>query len=69
MARIERLPTAYRVDMIEFERGWGSKLDETLYFDNENEAKNYAREYNLTHNNKDYVPDWYICANYIGRVG
>jgi hypothetical protein len=69
MARIERLPTAYRVDMIESERGWGQKLDETLYFDNEAEARQYAKDYNLKHNNKDYVPDWYIRADYVGKVG
>jgi len=67
MSRVT-IPTAYRVDMIESERGWGQKLDETLYFDNEQEAKDYANEYNKTHNNKDYVPDWYIRAEYRGRV-
>lgn len=34
---------AYRVDIIESERGWGRKIDETLYFDNEEEeAKKYV---------------------------
>jgi len=69
MARIDRLPTAYRVDMIESERGWGQKLDETIYFDNEAEARQFALDYNLKHNNLDYVPDWYIRAEYVGRVG
>lgn len=68
MPRIEKLPTAYRVDLIESERGWGQKIDETLYFDNEAEAREYARDYNLRHNNLDYVPDWYIRAEYVGRV-
>lgn len=68
MPRIEKLPTAYRVDLIESERGWGQKIDETLYFDNEVEARQYALDYNLKHNNLDYVPDWYIRAEYRGRV-
>ena len=67
MPRVE-LKTVYRVDMIESERGWGQKLDETLYFDNETEARQYAVDYNLKHNNKDYVPDWYIRAEYVGKV-
>lgn len=63
------IQTAYRVDMIESERGWGQKLDEVLYFNNEQEACDYARDYNLKHNNLNYVPDWYIRAEYRGRVG
>lgn len=67
MPRVE-LKTAYRVDMIESERGWGQKLDESIYFDNEAEARQYAIDYNLKHNNKDYIPDWYIRAEYVGKV-
>jgi hypothetical protein len=67
MPRVE-LKTAYRVDMIESERGWGQKLDESIYFDNEAEARQYAIDYNLKHNNLDYVPDWYIRAEYRGKV-
>jgi hypothetical protein len=54
--------------MIESERGWGQKIDEVLYFDNEQEAKEYARDYNLKYNNLDYVPEWYIRAEYRGKV-
>jgi hypothetical protein len=68
MARVE-LKTAFRVDIIESERGWGSKIDETIYFDNDVEAKEYARAYNAKFNDKDYVPDWYMRADYVGRVG
>jgi hypothetical protein len=68
MARIEKLPGVYRVDMTEYERGWGQKLDETLYFDNEAEARQYAIDYNLKHNDEDIVPDWYIRADYVGKV-
>lgn len=67
MPRIN-IESAYRVDMIESERGWGQKIDEVLYFDNEQEAKEYARDYNLKYNNLDYVPEWYIRAEYRGKV-
>jgi hypothetical protein len=67
MPRVE-LKTAYRVDIIESERGWGQKIDETIYFDNEAEARTYAINYNNKYNNLDYVPDWYMRAEYVGKV-
>lgn len=66
MARIEK-PTAFRVDLIEYERGWGSKIDETLYFDNENEAREYVSTFNSKNTAKE-VPDWYMIAEYCGAV-
>jgi hypothetical protein len=66
MARIEK-PTAYRVDIIESERGWGSKVDETLYFDNEAEALEYCRNFNAR-NTAAVAPDWYMRADYCGRA-
>lgn len=66
MPRITR-PVGYRVDLIEYERGWGSKIDETLYFDNEQEAREYVREFN-SKNTATEVPDWYMIADYRGSV-
>ena len=66
MARVE-LKTAYRVDIIESERGWGSKIDETIYFDNEAEARRFVESYNQ--DLPEHVPDWYMMARYEGRVG
>jgi hypothetical protein len=66
MARIDR-PVGYRVDLIESERGWGSKIDEVLYFDNEEEAREYARAFNAR-NTAATAPDWYMRADYRGRV-
>ena len=43
MPVIQKSKGAYSVDIIESECGWGSKLDETIYFDNEAEAKNTSR--------------------------
>ena len=66
MARIDK-PTAYRVDIIESERGWGQRVDETLYFDNEAEAREYCRNFNAR-NTEAVAPDWYMRADYCGKV-
>jgi len=67
MAKITPIKT-YRVDIVEYERGWGSKIDDTIYFDSEQEAKDYATEYNQTYNTDTEAPDWYMVAKYIGRM-
>jgi hypothetical protein len=66
MAQINK-PIAYRVDLVEHERGWGSKLDESLYFDNEDEARNYVQTFNARNTAKT-APDWYMVAEYRGLV-
>lgn len=66
MAQIPR-PTAHRVDIIEFERGWGSRVDETVYFDNKAEAVKYCDDFN-SKNTEKTVPDWYMIAEYQGPV-
>jgi hypothetical protein len=66
MAQITR-PVGYRVDLIEYERGWGSKIDETIYFDNEQEALEYVRNFNSKNTAKE-VPDWYMIADYRGKI-
>jgi hypothetical protein len=66
MAQINR-PDAYKVIVLEYERGWGSKVDDTLYFDNETEAREYVRKFN-ERNYDDEVPDWYMIAEYCGKV-
>lgn len=63
------LQKAYRVDIIESERGWGSKIDESIYFDNELEARLYVKTYNDKYNTATEVPDWYMRADYVGKVG
>ena len=57
----------YKVIIIEYELGWGSEVDEVKYFDNEQEAKDFCKEFNAK-NDKGYVPDWYMRADYIGKV-
>ena len=66
MARIDR-PCAFRVDLIEFERGWGSRVDDILFFDNEPEARKYVEDFN-SRNTEKTVPDWYMIAEYVGQV-
>jgi hypothetical protein len=59
--------SAYRVDIIERERGWGSRVDETIYFDNEKEAIDYCKKYSAQ-NPPGPAPDWYMQAVYVGRM-
>jgi len=66
MPRITK-PVGYRVDLIEYERGWGSKIDETIYFDNEEEARKYCEDFNAK-NTATTVPDWYMIADYRGSI-
>ena len=51
------------VYIIESEAGWGSKVDETLEFDTQEEAENYVKEYNNKYNPPRAVtPSWYMFA-------
>jgi hypothetical protein len=69
MAQIEKPNvTAFKVQLTEYERGWGQRPWETLYFDNEVEARRFAEDYNRKHNNKPSAPDWYVRADYVGKV-
>lgn len=58
---------AYRVDIAEYERGWGSKLNASVYFDSEAEAREYVQTFNAK-NTAEQVPDWYMVADYRGKV-
>ena len=68
MPRIEKPKDAYKVVIIESERGWGQKIDETIYYDNEAEAKKFVADYNRKHNPPGPAPDWYMIAEYVGKV-
>jgi hypothetical protein len=68
MARVNKPTGVYQVVFTEYERGWGQKHWDTEYYDNEQEARQRAIDYNLKHNNKDYAPDWYVRAEYRGSV-
>ncbi len=69
MAKIEKPQgDVFKVEFTECERGWGSKHWDTEYYDNEAEARQRAIDYNKQHNNLDSAPDWYVRANYAGKV-
>lgn len=58
---------AWAVEIIESERGWGSKVDEVKYFDNFDDAAEFVREFN-SHNIAASAPDWYMVASTPKRV-
>jgi hypothetical protein len=68
MARVNLDKALFKVVFTEYERGWGQKHWNTEYYDNEAEARKRAIDYNLENNNKNYVPDWYVRADYEGPV-
>lgn len=59
--QINRKGKKYRINIWEFERGWGSKIDSTESFDTYEEAAKRVRDFNKR-NDKDHVPDWYMVA-------
>lgn len=48
----------FKVNVIESERGWGSKIDETLEFETYEQAEACIREIN-SKNTEDEAPDLY----------
>lgn len=52
----------FRVDVMEYERNWGSRLDERVYFNDRGAAQDYVDVFNST-NDSTIVPDWYMTAN------
>lgn len=60
-------PNAWKVAIIESERGWGQKVDDVKYFDNEEEANQFVRKFN-SQNTAGHVPDWYMYAESPQRV-
>ena len=59
---------AVEVQIIESERGWGSKVDETKVFNNLADAEAFVDGFN-SKNDKDSVPDWYMYAQITKRIG
>jgi hypothetical protein len=57
----------FRVDIIESERGWGTKVDEQRYFTSADEAWKFVESFNRD-NPKDHIPDWYMQAQDPVRV-
>lgn len=56
-----------KVFIIESERGWGQRVEETIEFPTREAAIAYATEYNQRYNPPlDEVPDWYMYAQVEG---
>lgn len=58
----------YLVNLIESERGWGSKIDEQYIFPTEELAIECAKLYNEKYNTGTTTPDWYMMMEYEGAV-
>jgi len=68
MAEVKLNGPIFKVELTEYERGWGEKHWDTKYFDNESEARKWAYDYNVKYNSENEVPDWYVRAEYVGKV-
>jgi hypothetical protein len=55
-----KLNSLWKVQMTEYERGWGQRDMGTKFFDNEAEAKAFCEEYNKDPGD----PDCYFRASY-----
>ncbi len=52
----------FKVKIEEYERGWGSKIDDILEFDTKELADAYIKEFN-SKNTEPTAPDWYMVAS------
>jgi hypothetical protein len=57
----------WKVRIIESERGWGQKVEEVKFFDNQKDAATFAHEFNSA-NIEDHVPYWYMYATRPVRI-
>lgn len=52
----------FLVDIFEYEKGWGSRLDERLSFNSKEEAEQFVLDYNSRYNPPGRAPNWYMFA-------
>lgn len=52
----------FKVKIEEYERGWGSKIDEIKEFDTVEQANDFIKEFNKK-NTDTVAPDWYMVAS------
>lgn len=61
------MANSVKVELVEYEKGWDSKVDEVKeFFDNEDKtakqlAEEFIKEYN-SKNTAEKTPDWYMIA-------
>ncbi len=51
----------FQVDVWEYERGWGAKVDFKVYFNEIHHADEYVKTFNAK-NTELTAPDWYMQA-------
>lgn len=51
----------FKVHLVEYELGWGSRVDETKEFNTYKEAVDYINKFN-SKNTAKVVPNWYMIA-------
>jgi hypothetical protein len=51
----------YKANIWEYERGYGSKIDEVRSFDTKEERDEFVKKFNAQ-NTSETVPDWYMVA-------
>lgn len=51
----------FKAIILEYERGWGSRVDSIKEFDSELDRDNFIKEFN-SKNTEEIVPDWYMVA-------
>ena len=56
------MPLATKVAVLEFERGWGSKIDDYLICLTNEDAQEFISVFNSA-NTASTVPDWYMVAS------
>ena len=61
------LGETWKVVIIESERGWGQKVEEVKFFDNQKDAGAFVSEFNSA-NIEDHVSDWYMYAAHLVRI-
>lgn len=63
---MQKVIEAHVVEISEYERGWGSRLDEIQYFKTLKEARDFCDKFN-NRNTEENAPDWYMVAEYVGK--
>jgi hypothetical protein len=58
---MEKTAFKFKVALWEYERGWGSRLDDIVEKDTYEEAIEYIKDFNKG-NTEESVPDWYMIA-------
>ena len=61
------LGETWKVVIIESERGWGQKVVEAKFFDNQKDAAAFVSEFN-SENIEEHVPYWYMYATRPVRI-